>query len=579
VKIFEKLGTVPMRCRENSSRIMLPYRAATGQPPKRKLKGTHGQIEVLGEGYQGVVHGIHKTGVPLYWVPAPLWDYQVEELPAITEEQVTELLREIAPIIGAKPEDIDAETRERTGDAASEPPTPSCDIDAALFHITNDGPADWEWWNAVGMSVWFCSRGSDLGKELWKQWSRKNSCHDDAVFEERWANYFKSPPTETGYQKLAAMATAAIKEGGGTGFVSPSEAARAAAAANDNGEYLLTLDDILAMPEPEWLLEDVLVEDTFAAIYGPPKSLKSFIVLDFAMHLACGLEWRGRPVKQRGILYIAAEGVRGLRRRLEAWLDVHDPELTPNIRFRHVAVNLTKAAEAKQLINKVLQEQRKSGFDPDLIIVDTLARCSAGADENSAKEMGIVVENGAMIQKELGATLLVVHHCGKDASKGLRGSSAIFGAVDSLLQVIRDGLNVSLLVENHKDSEDGMIMKFEAKPVELARDKDGKLRTSLVLHPIAGGEAGAPGASLSEPAQRSLIILKEMVGRASAPFHPTQEGLRCAIANSWKEECLNQGVAKSDKHKSQKQAFDRAYEAIKKAGLIEEEEGLIWPAQ
>jgi hypothetical protein len=71
-----------------------------------------------------------------------------------------------------------------------------------------------------------------------------------------------------------------------------------------------------------------------------------------------------------------------------------------------------------------------------LVIVDTLARCTVGADENSSKDMGVMV---ACLDywRSLGAAVLLVHHPGKDVTKGGRGSSAIHGAVDTELVLTR----------------------------------------------------------------------------------------------------------------------------------------------
>ena len=90
---LDMLGDTPIRCRANSGRCLLPYRAAEGSPRKRVLVGKLGKIEVLGHGQQFVSHGVHPSGAPLYWHPDPPELTPLDTLPTVTEEQITEFLR------------------------------------------------------------------------------------------------------------------------------------------------------------------------------------------------------------------------------------------------------------------------------------------------------------------------------------------------------------------------------------------------------------------------------------------------------------------------------------------------------
>jgi hypothetical protein len=289
---------------------------------------------------------------------------------------------------------------------------------------------------------------------------------------------------------------------------------------------LLTLDDLDSIPPPKWLVRGVLVENTLAAIYGPPKSLKSFMALDFAMRLATGTPWCSMPVKRRAVLYICAEGSAALRLRVAAWRKENKPKNTADIRFITRPVNLSQSAEVKALIDEV-NKHKADGFSSDLIIVDTLARCAAGVDENSAQDMGVVIDNSALLQQGLSTSVLLVHHCGKDETKGMRGSSALFGAVDTLLRVTRDkdGNTVELLIESHKDAEDGQRLAFKYKVVELPiKDEDGHPCTSLVLNPVDAMDVGVKAPSLSDVEQQALDILTELMSMPTAPHRPDGSG-------------------------------------------------------
>ena len=88
--------------------------------------------------------------------------------------------------------------------------------------------------------------------------------------------------------------------------------------------YQLLADlDLEALPDPVWLIDRVLVQNSLVALYGPWASFKSFIALDWAYSLATGLPWLGRTVMRCDVLYICAEGVGGLKNRIAAWKQHH----------------------------------------------------------------------------------------------------------------------------------------------------------------------------------------------------------------------------------------------------------------
>jgi hypothetical protein len=96
----EMLGETTVRTRRDTCRSLLPYRAAEGAPPKARLVGRLGQIEVLGAGQQFVAFGRHATGRNLEW-STPLDQVPLADLPAVTEEQIAVFLVACAEVLGA----------------------------------------------------------------------------------------------------------------------------------------------------------------------------------------------------------------------------------------------------------------------------------------------------------------------------------------------------------------------------------------------------------------------------------------------------------------------------------------------
>lgn len=207
--IFERLGPAPMRTRENSSRAALFYRAAEGKPGKREVvldkkppprlgeKQHVDKVEVLGDGQQVVAYGTHETWVPLEWPDASPLDTPRDELTAVTEEQIDDLLKEIFECFAT-----DAAKASEAIDPAPECPRDSSasvsaetrnDACAALAVLPNDyGYNDWI---KIGMSAF----AAGVLFEDWDSWSQKHHSYDPKRTREVWQSFQRS-----GVQKVTA---------------------------------------------------------------------------------------------------------------------------------------------------------------------------------------------------------------------------------------------------------------------------------------------------------------------------------------------------------------------------------------
>ena len=224
----------------------------------------------------------------------------------------------------------------------------------------------------------------------------------------------------------------------------------------------LTLGEIAELPPPEWLIAGLVPEDGLVVLYGEPSVGKSFVALDWGLSVAEGIPWLGHDVRQGKVVYIYAEGARGLRRRSDAWLKAHDRVDAPCFRAVPIAVTIPDPGERSEFVKAV----RSASKHPQLIIIDTLARNFGAGNESLAQDMNGFVKGCDDLRAEFpGATVLVVHHSGKDQRKGARGSLALQGATDAVFALTRSGGGLSLANEKQKDGE-------EALPILLAAGAD-----------------------------------------------------------------------------------------------------------
>ncbi len=202
---------------------------------------------------------------------------------------------------------------------------------------------------------------------------------------------------------------------------------------------LYKLSGLRALPPVEWLIEGEIPAALTTIVCGPSGAGKSFLMVDYAMRVA-------RRYPDRIVVYIAPEGGSGYHLRTQAWLDYFGGDEPENLLFILQAIPLLTPQAVSELITLIRP------FNPVLLVVDTLARCLVGGDENSAKDVGMFFYHTDMIRQETGAALAIVHHTGKSGG-GYRGSSVLYGSVESWIDVANDDGLITVSCGKSKDAK------------------------------------------------------------------------------------------------------------------------------
>lgn len=200
-----------------------------------------------------------------------------------------------------------------------------------------------------------------------------------------------------------------------------------------------------SISEPEPVIKDIIYVDSLVWLQGKPGNGKSFVALDIAGCVGTGESWQGYGVAKQGtVLYLAAEGVSGIKQRVRAWEAAMGHEMH-NVKFLPIAVQAAHDGEWSGFV-ALARELR-----PVLVIVDTQARISVGMEENSAKDMGGLVHRLEMVRQATGACILIVHHKGRTGDH-MRGSTAMEGAATTVISTDKDGEMITVSCLKQKDA-------------------------------------------------------------------------------------------------------------------------------
>ena len=398
-------------------------------------------------------------------------------------------------------------------------------------------------WLRIGFALHHETEGDDTGFELWDEWSSDGDTYPGTEgLRHQWDSF------KGGTGKHLTTMRSVIKMAKEAGYREPdnreaviakAEVMMAELPSKSVGRFgPVPIYDLSLAPPMQWLIKGVLPRGELGVLFGASGSGKTFVALDLAFSVARGNAWRDRRTARGRVVIIAAEGAGGIGKRGEAYARYHEFDL------RGIDLHVIPAAPNfldNDDISEVMAEIGNIG-PVDLVIIDTFAQVTPGANENTSEDIGRALANLKLLYGVTNAMNLVVAHAGKDLSKGVRGWSGLKAAADVQIEVLRhENGDREIIIEKMKDGEDGIRWGFKLEVVEVGIDYDGDIITSCVAVPtelqakVEQERIGLKRRGRVENhvleimtlfGEQSIVGAVELIDRAVAALQPPEDGKR-----------------------------------------------------
>jgi len=445
--------------------------------------------------------------------------------------------------------------------------SPDVGAGSGKFFDSFGRPID-DYWFAALMAV--ASLQSEDAKEDFREWSKGSDRYlDDADFDQEYAKWKPDHPNPLRFGSFVKFAQA--KGWKDPRYIFDGSIFEIDYSAIENQHFQLLGREAISRLKPlSWAVKNIFPAKGIGAFYGPSSSGKTFAVFDLACAIADGKCWFGYKTKKLPVAFFMLEGSQGLKPRADAWEKQNNRPIPDGIQFCTDPFDLTNRQHIEEMANQL--------SPGSVLIIDTLNQASAGLDENSSKDMGLILANAQALMRKTKGLVILVHHTGKDTAKGLRGHSSLGAAIDASIEVKRTGERRTWTTGKVKDGPDHLEHPFKLNVHVVGVDEDGDAITSCAIErdtSILFQQKEPSG----ERQRETLYALKDKLrasphkGKASAP-----SDTNCIVMADALDHIASSVYATIESNKRRNRAKKSIQDLIK-GGYIsagEHDDGDIW---
>lgn len=311
-------------------------------------------------------------------------------------------------------------------------------------------------------------------------------------------------------------------------------------------------------------------------VYGESNAGKTFWTTDLACHVAAGKKWNGRRVEQGGVVYCALEGGMGFKNRVAAWKRKHAPDMVLPFAAIPASLNLLDPeADTQKLIQTIKEAWEGIETPVRLIVIDTLSRALAGGNENAPDDMGALVSNMDTIRQATHASVLFIHHSGKDTAKGARGHSLLRAAIDTEIEVVAGDQVHTATVVKQRELPKGDVFGFRLDVVEIGKNRYDEPVTTCLVEPTEAKEE-APKTKLTGQSSIALQVLKKITNKSGRVGYSGTPSYAVSVPDEWWREHFYSEAMPGEAQDTKRKAFKRATELLIERHLVGMANNRVW---
>jgi hypothetical protein len=351
-------------------------------------------------------------------------------------------------------------------------------------------------------------------------------------------------------------------------------------------DRFIPFSEIEPLLKSAYLVKGLIERNSLVVLFAPSGLTKTFVALELARCIATGRAFLGRSVHAGAVVWVAAEGARSALNRLAAIRQEKGAEAS--LALLPIPVDLmNREDDVNVFIASTKRLEAESGVKHEAIFLDTYSQSIVGADENAAKDSSTAIDSMNRIRRELDATVIAIAHTGKDETRGIRGSNALYNACDTVLQVSAlTHAGYEILVKKQRDIEvDGDGLAYGLRIVDLGHDEESEPVTSCVVEQIEPTRSRRSSSKRLKDRDSVLLdLVKDMVSNGEcSPV--SKEGVEASLGHldlgqshvsekSLREHFLRRlGVGCSDgsdmKPDTARKAFERGRDRLQALGYIQ----------
>ena len=329
--------------------------------------------------------------------------------------------------------------------------------------------------------------------------------------------------------------------------------------------------ELKALPLPDWRVEDLMPRRGSGFIYGAPSAGKTFLALDLAMSIAAGTSWFGHWIDPTPVVYMPLESVLGIARRVTAWEKWGDRTIPEKFSYADGRpFSLANHDDVVDLASQVLQSVGPGA----VLILDTFARASTGMDENSTKEMGVAMAGADRLSELAECFVLLIHHSGKDAVRGMRGSTTLLGGAELTIEVSAGTSGEHTWKANKvKDGPSAIPHTFRLETLEVGVTERGKTIKSCAVVWSEAADALTKAMAKGRGLNQKIVLEALRVALAVAPLgqHGAPDDIRAlrfdALLKVAAEALKEAGTAEGNYSRCKERAKD-VIDKFTKGGIL-----------